>query len=333
MMRKWCFSALILTILLVAWSIPASAESNPTFGLKRIDVDGNVQVTVQADGLKDMYAFDMIVTYNSDRLSFVSGSTKLDGFTVQPIVKGSTIEFAYTKVGSVPGFDGKADLVTFEFKRVKSGAAALSLSEIKLVDSELTLHKLQAVASVNLSDEKVNFADIKGHWAEASILQATELGIVNGYEDGTFRPNRTVTREEFAVLLAKALKLAGEGEDLVFADLNALSVWAKPSVSLAVKAGIINGYSDGTFRPKAEITRTEMAKMIAKALKLSDAADTNAGFADDSMIPAWGKGAVYALKNLGIIGGKGANRFDANGKTTRAEAVTILLRMLEQQGQ
>ncbi|RED56257.1 S-layer homology domain-containing protein [Cohnella lupini] len=331
MMRKWCLSALILTILFVTWSIPASAESNPTFEMKWSDTNGIVKVTVQADGLKDMYAFDLIVTFDSGRLSFVSGVTQLEGFAVQPIVKGSTIEFAHTKVGSVPGYNGKADLVTLQFKRVKSGAATISLSEFKLVDSELALHELQAVTSVNLPAGKEYFTDIKGHWAEATIIQAAELGIVSGYDDGTFRPNRTVTREEFAVLLVKALKLTGEGEDFVFTDLNVLSLWAKQSVALAVKAGIINGYSDGTFRPRGEITRLEMASMIARALDLSVKSSGDTGFADDSSIPAWGKEAVKSLVHLGIINGKSANRFDPNGKTTRAEAVTILLRMLEKQ--
>ncbi|PYE61985.1 DNA-binding beta-propeller fold protein YncE, partial [Aneurinibacillus soli] len=175
---------------------------------------------------------------------------------------------------------------------------------------------------------EVNFSDISRHWAEANIKQAVSSGIVSGYPDGTFKPNSTVTRAEFAVMLMNTLKPQGEGAALTFTDTAKISVWAQKAVAQAVHAGIINGYEDGTFRPDAEITRPEMAAMIANALGQSIKEDTATGFADDKDIPAWAKGAVAAMKKLGIIEGKGTNEFAPGDKTTRAEAVTVLLKML-----
>ncbi|MFC3747289.1 S-layer homology domain-containing protein [Paenibacillus sp. GCM10012306] len=176
----------------------------------------------------------------------------------------------------------------------------------------------------------VNFSDISGHWAEASINQAVSFGIISGYPDGTFNPNRTVTRAEFAVMLMNTLKPQGDGAELTFIDKGKIATWAQNSVAQAVKASIINGYEDGTFRPDAEITRLEMAVMIAKALGQSVEAATATGFADEKEIPNWAKGAVGAIKKLSIIEGKGANAFAPGDKTTRAESVTVLLRMLAQ---
>ncbi|MEK0315050.1 InlB B-repeat-containing protein [Cohnella sp. 56] len=179
---------------------------------------------------------------------------------------------------------------------------------------------------------EVSFSDIAAHWAEASIKQAVSAGIVKGYPDNTFKPGRTVTRAEFAVMLMNALKPQGDGAALTFTDKEKIGSWAQKSIAQAVYAGIISGYEDGSFRPNAEITRAEMAAMIAKALGLGLTGGTNEtpGFVDDKDIPDWAKGAVATIKNLGIIQGKGANQFAPGDKMTRAEAVTVLLKMLEQ---
>ncbi|MNT07692.1 Endo-1,4-beta-xylanase A precursor [compost metagenome] len=94
-----------------------------------------------------------------------------------------------------------------------------------------------------------------------------------------------------------------------------------------MQAGIIGGYEDGSFRPDAEIRRSEMAAMVAKALGQSATSASSTGFADDKNIPAWAKSAVAALKQLAIIEGKGLNEFAPAATTTRAEAVTVLLKL------
>ncbi|WP_164472857.1 S-layer homology domain-containing protein [Cohnella candidum] len=174
----------------------------------------------------------------------------------------------------------------------------------------------------------VAFSDISGHWAEANIKQAISNGMVSGYPDGTFKPNHTVTRAEFAVMLMNALGQQGDGASLTFTDKAKIGAWAQKAVAQAVKAGIINGYEDGSFRPNAVITRSEMAVMITKALGQSTEATSVTGFADDKDIPAWAKGAVAAMKELGLVEGKGSNAYAPGDQTTRAEAVTVLLKML-----
>ncbi|WP_219835403.1 S-layer homology domain-containing protein [Paenibacillus sp. R14(2021)] len=176
----------------------------------------------------------------------------------------------------------------------------------------------------------VSLSDISGHWAEADIKQAVSGGIVSGYPNGTFKPNGEVTRAEFAVMLVHALQLNGESAKLAFTDSSDIGAWAQNAVAQAVQAGILHGYSDGSFRPNAAITRAEMAAMVAAALGIK--ADLNAvtQFADDAAIPAWAKSAVDALQKRGIIQGQGANQFNPGGQATRAEAVTVLLKMLAQ---
>ncbi|MDG0811295.1 S-layer homology domain-containing protein [Cohnella rhizosphaerae] len=151
------------------------------------------------------------------------------------------------------------------------------------------------------------FTDIAGHWAEAGIKQAAAAGIVSGYPNGAFKPNGSVTRAEFAVMLMNALKPQdGEAEQqLTFSDNAKIGEWARKALAQAVYAGIMKGADDNTLRPDALVTRAEMATMIARALGRSAEATAATGFADDSRIPDWAKGAVTAMKELGIVNGKG----------------------------
>ena len=171
------------------------------------------------------------------------------------------------------------------------------------------------------------FNDIEGHWAASAIVQAAAAGIASGYSDGTFRPNVAITRAEFAVMLVKALGIQGEGAELRFSDNPAIGNWAKDEIALAVKAGIISGYSNGTFRPNALITRAEMAVMLANAqhAKLESGASTT--FADDAEIPAWSKGAIRAIAEQGIVQGRGGNRYAPMATASRAEAIVVLLKL------
>jgi Fibronectin type 3 domain-containing protein len=182
-----------------------------------------------------------------------------------------------------------------------------------------------------LPEEHVSsLTDIAGHWAQAAIQRARQLGIVDGYTNGTFLPNASVTRAQFAVMLTRALGLDGGESHLAFTDRDAIGGWAVDAVSAAVQAGVISGYEDGSFRPGDSLTRAEMVTMIIRALGLSNgiAADSS-GFSDAAGIPDWAKAAVAVASELGIVNGREGNRFAPNDAATRAEAVVILLRVLD----
>lgn len=177
---------------------------------------------------------------------------------------------------------------------------------------------------------KLNFSDILGHWAESGIQQAVKGGIVTGYPDGTFKPNHTVTRAEFTVMLMNTLKPQGEGAKLNFTDNAEIGTWGQEAIALAVREGIIYGYEDGSFRPNTEITRAEMAVVIAGALGKARETDSETGFADDKHIAMWAKGSVAFMLQSGIMQGKDDNQFAPQDHATRAEAVTVLLKISAQ---
>ncbi len=175
----------------------------------------------------------------------------------------------------------------------------------------------------------IEFNDIQGHWAKASIMEAARRGIIVGYKDGTFRPQQTVTRAQFIVMLQRALGLEGSESSRSFTDLQTVGAWAHSPLLKTVEAGWLTGYPDGTVRPNAPLTRTMMAMIIAKALELQPGDAQQVSFADAEDIPAWGKAAVEAARSKGLIRGQASNRFNPDATTTRAEAATLILRLLE----
>ncbi|MFC3789997.1 immunoglobulin-like domain-containing protein [Paenibacillus sp. GCM10012307] len=196
------------------------------------------------------------------------------------------------------------------------------------------LSGLYAVMALNTNDSPattVEFVDTAKHWASESISKAISKGIIKGYADGTFKPEKNVTRAEFITMLVNALKLPQAAKDTKFKDTE--NEWSEQAIAQAVQAGIVNGYKDGTFRPNAEIGRAEMAVMMANALGLHFESQGQTSFADDKFIPLWAKDAVAGLKEDGIIQGKGSNQFDPTSRTTRAEAVVIIVRMLANKGE
>ena len=108
------------------------------------------------------------------------------------------------------------------------------------------------------------FEDSRKHWAKDSISIAATHGIISGYNENTFSPDELITREQAAVIIARATKLELVTGELNFTDRQAISPWAKPGVAVAVKDSYISGYPDGSFRPQSNTTRAEAAVMIVK---------------------------------------------------------------------
>ncbi|WP_214626329.1 X2-like carbohydrate binding domain-containing protein [Paenibacillus agaridevorans] len=171
-------------------------------------------------------------------------------------------------------------------------------------------------------------SDTAGHWAESLIDQAIAKGLVKGYPDGTYKPDRGMSRAEFAVMLASALKLEPASSTHSFADSAAIGLWAVDAVNHVVASGLIGGYPDGSFKPGKGLTRAELAVIIARALHLKDDREAASKFTDADILPSWAVGAIGALSEEDILLGRNDGRFDANGIATRAEAVTILLRVI-----
>lgn len=102
-------------------------------------------------------------------------------------------------------------------------------------------------------------------------------------------------------MLMNALKMQEAGSELIFTDKAEIGAWAQKAVSQALQLGIIKGYEDGTFGSNRNITRAEMAMMIAKTLKLPNEENAITSFTGDKEIPVWAKGAEAATILLNML--------------------------------
>jgi L-asparaginase len=261
-------------------------------------------------------------------------SSKMSAARAEAIKKG-VIFVTTTRTGSGTMYPGNTDGIIAgdslnpQHARMMLLVALAFSSDFNTVKDWFWQYGRQDISTddVGAASKIAALKDITGNWAKASIEKAVANGIVSGYTDGTFKPNQSLTRAEFTVMLMKALKLQGDGASLTFKDSNKIGKWAVNGISAAVKAGIVSGNIDGTFKPNAPITRSEMAVIIAKAMKYDVQAGSTTGFKDDTKIPKWAKGSVKATKDHAIISGRSGGVFVPNDPATRAEAVTILLKL------
>ncbi|XID91325.1 ubiquitin-like protein [Paenibacillaceae bacterium WGS1546] len=175
------------------------------------------------------------------------------------------------------------------------------------------------------------FSDISGHWAENEIRRAAALGIVKGYPDGTFRPDRAISRAEFVVMLVNALsaELPEPSRDgRTFADARLFGRWSSAAIDRAYLARLVEGYPDGRFGPRREISQAEMAAVIARALRLDPVAG-GAGLAGESPLPKWAQAAVSSFLQEDIRIGRDGAPFAPGGTATRAETIVMLLGLLD----
>ncbi|QHT62338.1 hypothetical protein GXP70_21715 [Paenibacillus lycopersici] len=177
------------------------------------------------------------------------------------------------------------------------------------------------------AQEPVSATDIKGHWAEKDIAQWIADGWITGYGDGSFQPNKAVTRAEFIALVNRAFGYAAAGSS-AFKDLPS-SAWSYLDIQKAVQAGYITGFADGTVHPNAPITRQEIAVIVERLLGLKPSEQDAGSFRDAASIPSWSKGAIGAAMANGIMGGYEDKTFRPANDATRAEAVVILSHALQ----
>lgn len=168
------------------------------------------------------------------------------------------------------------------------------------------------------------FADMKqAEWAKEAVSAMADLGIVSGDENGNFRPNDAVTREEFVKMLVLASGKYNKDAVCSFEDVSK-NVWYYSYVASAYENGIANGISKNRFGTGYLLTRQDMAVLCARIKSDIRKIRDNVGFADGGEIADYAKDAVSKLYIAGIINGMGDNKFAPLGQATRAQSAQMI---------
>jgi len=173
------------------------------------------------------------------------------------------------------------------------------------------------------------FKDIAGHWAQEYIEKLIKRGFINGYNDGTIKPNNSITRAEIVKILVSAAGYEPSGKKASsFADNNKIPSWAMGYVITAAEKGIVKGYDGNEFRPSGLVTRAEMTVMIMRALGYEMTDKNVLKFKDTNTIPSWAAGYISKAYEMKIVQGYTDNEFKPNKVITRAEAFVIIEKCL-----
>ncbi|ACV64678.1 S-layer domain protein [Desulfofarcimen acetoxidans DSM 771] len=192
----------------------------------------------------------------------------------------------------------------------------------KLLITTVTVCLIFGLAGAALA---ADLTDITNHWANNQIKSWVEQGLASGYPDGTFKPDKEISRAEFVVLVNKAFNINSSNETNVFNDVKA-NDWFSKDVAAARAAAYIAGYEDNTFKPDQKISRQEVAAIVTRLLKLDTAGDLTEldKFTDSKSIPSWSQAGLNAVVKKGIIKGYPDQTVQPFKAITRAEAIVCL---------
>ncbi|AWB43544.1 hypothetical protein DCC85_04430 [Paenibacillus sp. CAA11] len=184
-------------------------------------------------------------------------------------------------------------------------------------------------APVHAAGEEGLLLKDSASWAAEAIQNVNRLGIMTGDAQGNFRAQGNLTRQEFAVILTRVLKLSAAPVTKVsYKDVKSGS-WAAPAIEAMKQQGVMLGGGDGLFRPTAPLTRQEMAVTLVRALK-ADASGLGAQLSvkDKAQISLWAKDAVQYLLQSGIMKGDGTN-FAPSRFVQRQEMAVVINQSLD----
>ncbi|WP_336781775.1 S-layer homology domain-containing protein [Paenibacillus illinoisensis] len=185
-------------------------------------------------------------------------------------------------------------------------------------------------ASIQPAFASTELTDIQGSFAQDAIQKLAEAGIINGQGEGKFNPTGKITRQDFAIILAKALNLDVESAPVqpTFSDIPADS-YSYKYVEAAAQAGLIRGLGNGTFGLGQNLSREDMAVLFARSLSYTAGTDITSGkasqlkFSDASSISDYAKDSVAVAVELGLINGNSNGTFNPQGNASREQVALV----------
>lgn len=367
-------------------SIPYKTEGTAVFTVTNpisnltVGDTGYIKIGV-SNAPTDLYGYELVVTYDSSFLTYIDAENSFSGANMS--VK--SVQNGVVKIGFCR--DDKTgvradDLVTLKFLTKKDGSTSVKLNDAILISENMAYCEYEDLnQSASLSVKKKGststggggggsgggtggtigvgggsnvstgmsptmepaditaeippiFSDLDdANWATDAILSLYNLKIINGYTDGSFRPNHSITRAEFLKMATVALgaEIQDEVSESVFLDID-INEWCAPYIEAAYSLGMINGYDSGEFRPDAKISREEAVTIICRGceaigVELRDIR-LNINFADENMISDYAVGYVDKLYMAGVINGDQNGFMKPLDEMSRAETAQIIYNVI-----
>ena len=281
------------------------------------------QITATASGTPDTEAPQITLTAGGDTLT-AAVSDAVDGILPQSSI-------SVTWDGADQTFTYDSDTGALSTTLISDGRPHRITVTVRDASGNIG----RASYDVPTSDDWApSFTDTQDYWAAAYVDFLYNAGITTGYDDGTFRPNDNISRQQFAVMLFRYLGLDGsqyESVTLPFADTASIGDYALTAVKALYTEGIVNGSTgaDGRlyFNPGSSLTRAQAAAMIGRTQE-KGYASTELTFSDAASIPSYAASYIQSMVAQGIIGGYSDGTFRPGSNITRGQMAKILYNLL-----
>jgi uncharacterized lipoprotein YddW (UPF0748 family) len=183
------------------------------------------------------------------------------------------------------------------------------------------------------------FSDIQNHWARLFIEALAQRGIVSGFPNGTFRPNNSMTRAEFAAILGKAFPKALKRQYAGFGDVPA-SHWAAAVIQKAYEIGFISGFPDNRFRPEDRISRVQVLVSLVNGLEIASKVKADLAnvlsqlYQDATQIPGYATDEIAIATRAGLAANyPNVKLLSPNVAATRADVAAFIYQSLVHLGE
>lgn len=284
--------------------------------------DGKLQVpTSQSTSQSDLEAINKVLVTVGKEIGKVDLRIKVGGKQTIQFDQHVTLTFK-GKAGLTPGFIGTDG----QFEIIGTNPTADVYYYVSGNDLIVKTNHFTEFLLFNATGKTIVFPDVKGHWAEEFIQQATRLGIIKGHVDGTFKPDKHLTRAQAVSILVRALDLQTE-EAAPFKDIKGYAAETQAEIAAAYKYGLVIG-QDGKFMPSKKVSRSQMALMLHRAYEqktgVKYVAKEIAPYPDFDHYDEETINAISMLYEMGIATGSNGKYMPAN-PTQRAHAAKMLV--------
>ncbi|AFC30678.1 regulator of chromosome condensation RCC1 [Paenibacillus mucilaginosus 3016] len=209
----------------------------------------------------------------------------------------------------------------------KPGHAGIFNSSVVKSDNNVKENVLAKVEEAKKAAAPAKVSDTKGHWAQKTFDLFVQLNVIQGYEDGTAKPDQTISRAEFVSILSRLFQVSGD-KQVALQDIGGHWANENEAIKQFAAAGVIGGYGDGTFQPDRTISREEIVVIMSRLINMNQLNKNEATGTFQDAGESYAKDTIQAAAEAGIIQGKGPGRFEPKSSSTRAEALQIILNTL-----
>lgn len=320
-----------------------------TLGVRAVLATGDVSGGYDAVTYDDTISFSATLNTDGSVLTNWSKYNHSESFTFYKVVRSTTNSNPVYPDDGYIYYSGDQNELSYTDNDVPEGTAYYRICQI--ASPKRYCSKVVTINGPAVTDEEKNttsaesedspvltsaipssesgFSDLTtSHWASECVTRLSDMGIVSGNPDGSFRPNNPINRAEFLKLVFIALypELANSSAMACFSDVKP-GDWFSGYVCAALNKKIVTGYAGNTFKPSQSITRAEAVSILIKSLRLPISANPYSKFSDVKV--AWQASYIDSADKYELVSGYADNTFKPNNNIVRAEAAQLVCNALD----